>query len=728
MEFIENFEKYGYDFIAGEFLPGGKDEYYLRNKQLAEIFGANWAGGFRHLTAAEINALEKNNNVCYNWNDVYVRDVFDPSLVRNNYFAGLVRLGEIKKALLKYHDFTVPVGITRSRIIACDIGSNCAVHNCSYISHYIINNYVILYKVNELDATNHNKAGEGILKEGEGENVRVWIDLINESGGRGILPFKDIIPADAALWALNRNDAKLMSVFKNITQNSCDARRGYYGTIGHHTVIKHCYTIKDVCVGDYAYIKGANKLKNLTIKSIEDEPTQIGEGVELVNGIIGTGCHIFYGCKAVRFVLCNNSNLKYGARLLNSILGDNSTISCCEVLNNLVYPAHEQHHNNSFLIASLIAGQSNIAAGSTVGSNHNSRGNDGELFAGRGFWAGLSSTLKHNSKFASYCLLTKGNYTAELSIPLPFSLVTHNAERTRLEVMPAYWWMYNMYALERNNWKYKTRDKRKYPVQFYEKDYLAPDTVYEIILALTLLEQWKSESRTEEVYAPPFLLERSKLPVRIIKCNQAVNAYREMLLYYAVKTLVLYFSDSTSGSTSGSAVPVFELFNKFQLEDADSWDGSTKNIFKWKNLGGQLVPEYKTELLKDKIRAGELNSWEEIHSEYKRLQGEYAFDKAKNALSVLRCLICGNMEDKIVITDIQWNEFVTKTIQLSAYITEQVHKSKEKDYLDPFRNITYKDSDERDAVLGKLEDNPFIQSVKTEQDQLALLLKKAMCP
>jgi hypothetical protein len=43
--------------------------------------------------------------------------------------------------------------------------------------------------------------------------------------------------------------------------------------------------------------------------------------------------------------------------------------------------------------------------------------------------------------------------------------------------MPAYWWMYNLYALERNSWKYIARDKRKHPRLFYETEYLAPDTV-----------------------------------------------------------------------------------------------------------------------------------------------------------------------------------------------------------------------------------------------------------
>ncbi len=71
-------------------------------------------------------------------------------------------------------------------------------------------------------------------------------------------------------------------------------------------------------IGSDAYIKGANKLKNLTINSSAEAPTQIGEGCEMVNGIIGFGCKAFYGVKAVRFILASHSQLKYGARLINS--------------------------------------------------------------------------------------------------------------------------------------------------------------------------------------------------------------------------------------------------------------------------------------------------------------------------------------------------------------------------------------------------------------------------
>lgn len=86
-----------------------------------------------------------------------------------------------------------------------------------------------------------------------------------------------------------------MKRFAQFTEKEFTSTRGYYGEIGVRTVIKHCSIIKDVWIGEDAYINGANKLKNLTINSGEESKTQIGEGCEIVNGIIGCGCRILYG-------------------------------------------------------------------------------------------------------------------------------------------------------------------------------------------------------------------------------------------------------------------------------------------------------------------------------------------------------------------------------------------------------------------------------------------------
>ncbi len=76
----------------------------------------------------------------------------------------------------------------------------------------------------------------------------------------------------------------IMSCRKNFGYSAIrqfDKRRGFYGTIGDRTVIKNCKIVKDVIIGTDAYLKGANKLKNLTINSSAKSKTQIGEGCEL---------------------------------------------------------------------------------------------------------------------------------------------------------------------------------------------------------------------------------------------------------------------------------------------------------------------------------------------------------------------------------------------------------------------------------------------------------------
>jgi hypothetical protein len=403
----------GYNFVEPEYIPEGKDEYYLRYLQNPN------GNEYRKLSALEIEVLVRNRNTSDDWNMIFVSAAFNPELVKNCKFFGLTRIGKLEPFYLEFHNLRLPVGLYNSTIISCDLGNNVCIENVNCLSHYIIGNDVMIANVNELASTATAKFGNGILFEGEDEKIRVWMEICNENGGRSVIPFDGMLPADAYLWSKFRDKEPLMQKFKEFTDSRFSKQRGRYGSIGDRTVIKNCSIIKDVLIGSDAYLKGANKLKNLTINSDENRSSQIGEGCELVNGIIGYGCRIFYGVKAVRFMMAAHSQLKYGARLLNSYLGHNSTISCCEVLNSLIFPAHEQHHNNSFLCASLLMGQSNMAAGATVGSNHNSRSADGELIAGRGFWPGLCVSLKHNSKFASFTILAKADFPAELNLPIP---------------------------------------------------------------------------------------------------------------------------------------------------------------------------------------------------------------------------------------------------------------------------------------------------------------------
>ena len=722
-------QSFGVGFVPPAFLGEGENEYRIRDVQLLELLGRK-PDSYRRLNPHEIEILVKNGNSCRDWEQLRVSDPFAPELVKNCEFAGLVRIGRLERVALEHHETQVPVGLVNSRIIACDIGDNCSIQDSAYLAHYIIGDGCILLANGEIHASNHAKFGNGIVMEGESEDLRVALDVMNEAGGRSILPFAGMICADAYLWARNRGDEPLLSAFRAMTDAMFDPRRGRYGSIGRNSVLKSNRVIKDVAMGECCYVKGSNKLKNLTILSSEEERSQIGEGVELVNGIVGYGCHVFYGCKAVRFVMGSNSALKYGARLIHSVLGDNSTVSCCEMLNNLIFPAHEQHHNTSFLVASLLKGQTNMAAGATVGSNHNSRSNDGEIEAGRGFWPGLCTSLKHSSRFASYCLLAKGDYRYELDIPLPFCLVDDDRHRERLVLSPAYWWIHNRFALMRNESKFRSRDKRRTKVQSVEFSPFAPDTAEEMLAGIALLEQWTGAAlaRRRSEAGPARLtpdalrkegaafldgdsepagfevaaegVERSGRPVIVLKPRRARLAYREMLLWYAARVILEELATEPAAPQISAAVESI----------LSGLDGPRET--RWENLGGQLVPGSKLDRLLDALRTGELHDWNELHASYGRLAAEYPRDRARHALACLKLLYPGSSGARLVRAALE------DLVALSSRVEEGVYQGRKKDYENPFRRLTYRSEEEMRAVVGLPEENAFVRATRLEMSRL----------
>jgi hypothetical protein len=559
----------------------------------------------------------------------------------------------------------------------------------------------MIANVNELATTPKSKFGNGILKEGENENIRVWLELCNENGGRSVLPFDGMLAGDAWLWSKYRDDAALLNKFKEFTENIFDKQHGYYGQIGDRTVIKNCKIIKDVLVGSDAYFKGANKLKNLTVNSDQDRTSQIGEGCEIVNGIVGYGCRIFYGAKAVRFVMSSHSQLKYGARLINSFLGNNSTISCCEVLNSLIFPAHEQHHNNSFLCAAVVMGQSNMAAGATIGSNHNSRAADGEIIAGRGFWPGLCVSLKHNSKFASFSIIAKGDFPAELNIPVPFSLISNDVANDTLQVMPAYWFMYNMYALARNSQKYVDRDRRTEKIQHIEYDYLAPDTVNELFIAIKILEQLKPD---DEGAAEITGWENTTRKTKVLKVPQAIIIFKELVRYYGTMELFRHLQNNKFTS--------FEEFKKTLSAKIQRSE--------WLNIGGQLIQKNVIENLRRNIKSGKIKSWEDLHDFY-RVQGvAYPTDKLNHGYTSLLEIL--NITPK-QFTPALFKQLLQQAADTKEWMCKGIYDSRAKDYSNPFKKMVYDTNEEMDTVVGRLEDNSFIQTQLAELDEMKKQVK-----
>lgn len=589
---------------------------------------------YRNLTRSEIEQLERAGNYAENWSAVKVADPFCAECLRNNTFDGDVCLGAIERNKVTHGDLTLREGIFDSTLSNTVVGNHPAIHHVRMLSGYTLGDSVLIFNVEEMTCT-------------ADPHTVAWLEPMNENGGRRLLPFSGMTIGDAYLWARYRGHKVLLDKLEQFTYDVLGTPQGRYGKVG------------DCCV-----IKNTKTLHNVTVRSSAADPSCVDGCIVLSDGVVGYGCTLEYGIIAVRFLLGEHVHLEFGLRLNDTVVGDNSTLARCEVGNSIIFPAHEQHHNNSFLIAGLIMGQSNIAAGGTIGSNHNSRTADNELAAGRGFWPGLCCSFKHSSRFASYCLLAKADYPSELDITLPFALVNNNVAKDQLEVMPAYWWMYNMYAMDRNSKKFAKRDKRVVKAQHIEFDNLAPDTAEEILHGMTLLRKWMAASKDGVVLAEG--MEKSKRRTVVLKAAEGLKAYEDMLVFYAMKNL-------------GQELPA--TCHPLPVKD-------------WVNIGGQLVAKADMEQLIADVENGTIDSWDAIHARFDALWNDYPARRQAHAYGVL-CELAGveKLDDNL------WQQYRQRYADIQNFIEEQKVASRHKDDINPFRNMTYWDTAERDAVL-----------------------------
>jgi hypothetical protein len=321
-------------------------------------------------------------------------------------------------------------------------------------------------------------------------------------------------------------------------------------------------------------------------------------------------------------------------------------------------------------------------------------------------------------------LLAKGAYPAEMDILLPFSLLNNNTSKDRLEVMPAFWWLYNMYALARNSWKFHRRDNRKMKIQNIEFDALAPDTIEEILTARHLLEVWVGKAALrkkgdtvenmdeqepakigrqllsgpkDKVSALEVLgenMEKSKRKVVILNAFESYHAYGQMLHYYALKNLVEYMQANPQATF---------------VSMSEALAGERQR--QWINLGGQLVPGADVDSIRADINSGKLGSWEDIHSRYDSLWESYSTEKQRHALATL-CKIYG----KDSITPSQWLSALDKAVEIQKTICERVYSSRKKDFDNPYRQATYRNIEEMTAAIGTVEEDSFVKQVRDETE------------
>lgn len=641
---------------------------------------------WRNLSASEIAQLREHGNAARDWRTVMVCDGFNADIVMNCRFYGTVFIGE-----------------------------NVLLENVFSLSNYFIDDHAIIRNV-------FNLSCENVLAS---ETFAFPVHIRNESGLRTIISFPDMTPADAYLASQYFYKSELLQKLQLFSREAVPDTFHRLGYVGKNVVLQNVKAVDSTVIEENALIVGCAELQAVWVHSSADEATKIGSNVTLNQVIVGYGSELLDGAIIHNSVLCNHVTITDVARITDCVVGDNSHISCCEVLNSLLFPFHEQHHNNSFLIASLLEGQSNIAAGSTIGSNHNGRKNDCELIAGRGFWPGLCTSVKFPSRFASFTLLAKADYPYCINLPLPFSLLSNNSYDDELEIRPAYWWRYNTFFLLRNEWKLARRDARIHKIQHINIQPIAPDTVQEILQAMRLMRKWKAVDEIESfTYSAQNdnddfpLIELSSRNVRIVRPAEAYGAYYEMLIYYAVMTLLPYFCPESD------EYDITKLL--VRISDKETFD--TKKVGEvtyeldyhyWENLGGQVVRLKDVRQIMEDVQNGTLSSWNAVHNRYDALYRD--FDKMNTAYALW---ILGYLADldhqKLTLDMLEQLYFQGVEIAQELYETAFEERDYDKDVA---RNF-YDDQEEKEAMFNAMDADPVFDFIRQKQIDLTEITKR----
>ena len=81
-------------------------------------------------------------------------------------------------------------------------------------------------------------------------------------------------------------------------------------------------------------------------------------------------------------------------------------------------------------------------------------------------------------------------------------------------------------------------------------------------------------------------------------------------------------------------------------------------------------------------------------------------------------------DDADVMTEEMWRENLDKAIAIQHFICDQVYLSRKKDYDNEIRSATFRNEDEKIAVVGRIDDVSFVQQIRQETEEFEELVNK----
>jgi len=640
----------------------------------------------RSLSDSEIATLTTQGCTAEDWQQIRVRDGFDPRRVKNTSFSGPVSLGRLDGSASLPGGCSVPCGLYGSRVHDCTFADNVLVDSVGFTANYDFEERVIVRNVGTLVV-------DGVSSFANGTGIQI----VNEVGGRE-LPIYDRLSAQIAyLLVMYRHKSRFLRSVEALIKTYTDSKQSRRGRVQRGSRIEDCGRLSNVMIGAAATVEGALELEEGTIAGCPEDPSYVGVGVVARQFVILSGARVDTGAALERCFVGQGVRIGKQFSAENCAFFANCEGFHSEAVSLFAGPYSVTHHKSTLLIACYV---SFFNAGSgTNQSNHMYK--LGPLHQGvldRGAKTGSFSYLFWPSRVGAFTSVVGKHYGNIDTADLPFSNLAESEGRSLLT--PAV----NLLTIgtRRDAEKWVDRDRRQDPdkLDLIHFDLLNPYTVGKMILGVQVLRglaEGSSKQQKTVVYRGVHI-RRLLLKMGIRYYQMGIGLYLGQRLAERLEPLC-------------PAGAVADIRNA--LAPSTSVPGGGK----WRDICGLLAPAEKIDEIVESVAQGHIRDLGELQLRLRRIYDgyrEYEWDW---------CI--GVMQERLGMA---WEKFESpQLVELiraggeNAVKLNSILESDAAKEFDEHSRIGYGIDGSREegkldfeAVRGSLESNAFIRKLRED--------------
>jgi len=638
---------------------------------------------YRKLTNEEITKLKDQACTSSDWSGIQVSSNFKTDRVKDVTFSGKIKLGEFKKIFENPNGMVKPSGIYSAKLHNCDIGSDSFISGIwNGLANYKIGNEVYIENVDQIEVVGKTSFGNGIR-----------INVLDETGGRKVPIFNNLSAHLAYILSMYRHRPKVVEIVYKMIEDYSSSISSETGLIGDGVRIINSGIIRNVHIGEYCIIEGAEKIDNGSLNSSSEDPIYIGPGVIMKNFIISSGTRVSDSTVIEDCFIGQACDLAKHYSTSHSLFFSNCVGFHGEAYSIFAGPYTVTHHKSTLLIAGMFSFM-NAGSGSNQSNHMYKLGPIHQGVLERGAKTTSDSYLLWPARVGPFTLVMGRHYKNSDTSDLPFSYLIESKDESILA--PAV----NLRSVgtirDAQKWPKRDQRKGKLKLDFINFNLLSPFTIQKMIDGRNLLMKIQENSGVKSDF---YTYENVKIYRSSLE--RGIRLYDMAIAKFLGNSIIKRLEKTKFKSDS-------EIRGRLKPE-------SDIGLEKWIDLAGLITPMSCVDDLLDGIETGRIknleeirNSFENMHKNYYKYEWTWAIDRIlkeedKNFGSIWA-------RDVIRLTE-KWKHNVVKLDQmLYDDAKKEFTLSSQTGFgVDGDKDIKVLDFEQ---VRGEFEKNPQVSAIK----------------